>query len=553
MKIRGSLLILFLILVVASFLRLWQLGENPPSINWDEASLGYNAYSILKTGADEYGSFLPTAIRSFNDYKPAAYVYLTIPSILIFGLNEFSVRLPSAVLGILTVLFTFLLVKELFNSIVDKQKKQYGEKVALLSAALLAISPWHLQFSRAAFEANIGLFFFVAAAFFFIKGLRNSRYLILSFIVFALTFYTYHSFRLIVPFFGLGLLIYFRKEIWIKRKETVLGIVLAAIVTIPLVIGLFTNLSRFSSVTIFTSYGLLDESIKKLEVDKERGDLLGQMFHNRRVVYTMSAIEGYLDHFDPVFLFIRGDSVERHHAIGFGMLYLIELPFVLLGILNLFFMKGKARFVVFLWFLLAPLAAALTTGTPHAIRALPFLPAYQIFTAIGIVTFLKWLPFLKFKPLNISLYYPISGFIIFLFIFNFLYYLNLYYVHTPLEASKNWQYGYRQAIEYAKENEHKYDRIVITYRYDQPYIYYLFFNKIDPSWYQKNWDYNNDGEIERMTRIIGKYEFRNIDYKVDKELGNTLLIGTPDEIPQDASIKEINFLDGNVAFRASGS
>lgn len=553
MRIKTRLLILFLIFVVASFLRLWQLGQNPPSINWDEASLGYNAYSILKTGADEYGNFLPTAIRSFNDYKPAAYVYLTIPSILVFGLNEFSVRLPSAVMGILTVLFTYLLVKELLNATGDKQRKQYSEQVALLSAALLAISPWHLQFSRAAFEANIGLFLFVAATYLFLRGLRDSRFLILSFVIYALTFYSYHSFRLIVPFFGLGLLIYFRNEIWIKRKEAILGIVLAALVTIPLVVGLFTNLARFSSVTIFTSHGLLDESIKKLEIDKERNDLLGQMFHNRRVVYTMSAIEGYLDHFDPVFLFIRGDSVERHHAIGFGMLYLIELPFVLLGILNLFFMKGKARFIVFLWFLLAPIASAITTGTPHAIRALPFLPAYQIFTAIGIIAFSKWFSSIKFRPLNLSLFYPISGLVIILFILNFLYYLNLYYVHTPLEASKYWQYGYRQAIEYAKENEHKYDRIVITYRYDQPYIYYLFFNKIDPSWYQKNWDYNNDDEIERMTRIIGKYEFRNIDYKVDKELGNTLLIGTPDEIPQNESIKEIKFIDGDVAFRASES
>src|SRR3989344_3496317 len=107
------ILLLTIIIVIASVLRLWQLGQVPISPDLDEAALGYNAYSILQTGRDEYGKFLPIVLRSFDDYKPALYSYLTIPSILIFGLNVFAVRLPSAIFGILTVLATFFLVKEL--------------------------------------------------------------------------------------------------------------------------------------------------------------------------------------------------------------------------------------------------------------------------------------------------------------------------------------------------------------------------------------------------------------------------------------------------------
>src|SRR6266852_41358 len=93
-------LILIFIIIIAATLRLWQLGSVPPSPDWDEAALGYNAYAILHTGKDEYGKFLPIVLRSFDDYKPALYAYLVIPSVQIFGLNLFAVRFPSAVFGV---------------------------------------------------------------------------------------------------------------------------------------------------------------------------------------------------------------------------------------------------------------------------------------------------------------------------------------------------------------------------------------------------------------------------------------------------------------------
>src|SRR3989344_1223720 len=89
--------VLFLIILLAFFLRIYKLGSVPPSLYWDEASLGYNAYSILKTARDEHGKFLPlTNFAAFGDYKPPGYIYAAVPSIAIFGLNEFAIRFPSA-------------------------------------------------------------------------------------------------------------------------------------------------------------------------------------------------------------------------------------------------------------------------------------------------------------------------------------------------------------------------------------------------------------------------------------------------------------------------
>ena len=79
--------VFFFIVLLAIFLRFYQLGKNPPHLNWDEAALGYNAYSLLSTGRDEYGKSFPLSFRSFDDYKPPLYVYLTIPSVAVFGLN----------------------------------------------------------------------------------------------------------------------------------------------------------------------------------------------------------------------------------------------------------------------------------------------------------------------------------------------------------------------------------------------------------------------------------------------------------------------------------
>src|SRR3990167_7720331 len=114
---KKNLLIFSLILVIALFLRFYQISNLPPSLNWDEVSIGYNAYSILKTGKDEWGQFLPLSFRAFGDYKLPVYIYLDVPFVVILGLNEIAVRLPSVLAGIGIVILTFFILKELTKSV----------------------------------------------------------------------------------------------------------------------------------------------------------------------------------------------------------------------------------------------------------------------------------------------------------------------------------------------------------------------------------------------------------------------------------------------------
>ena len=524
-------ILLTLIILIAGFLRLNELGINPPALDWDEASLGYNAYSILKTGKDEFGRFLPISIRSFEDYKPAVYTYLAIPGVAAFGLNEFAVRLPSAILGTLTVLVVYFLVKELCR---------FGN-LALLIALLLAISPWHLQFSRVAFEANVGLFFVSSGVLFFLKGLKKGSWLFVSMLSFVISFYSYHSPRLVVPLLLFGWVIYFRQELWQLKKWVLISSIVGLILLIPFFQEALTvGKARLGSVTSLNPNERLGESIKLIEDDKKHSDYFGVLMHNRRVVYGSAILQGYLDHFNLDFLFFHGDAPLRHHAPDMGMLYIWEAPFILVGMIQ--FVKKKF-FLVWWWFLVAPLASAITTGTPHAVRSLLYLPIYQIFTAAGLLYVSRITYHLS---QNVRRFFFV-GFTIFVIV-NIFYYLDMYYVHAPIEAAKEWQYGYKEAVAEMAKKEDAVDKIVVTYAYDQPHIFILFYEKIDPAWYQKQW---SGGEVKRFGRTFGKYEFRNIDWGQDKALKDTLVIGTPGEIPEDVpgKIADIHFPDGQVAFR----
>lgn len=544
-KFQKLYLILFcIILVIAIFLRFYQLGVNPPSLDWDEASLGYNAYSILKTGADEYGNKLPLSIRSFDDYKPPVYVYLTIPSIAMFGLNEFSVRLPSAIIGVLGVIVVYFVALQLFESW-DKSKAQI---IALTVMFFMAISPWQLQFSRAAFEGNIGLTFFLLGLLFFLFGLKKGVYFIISatFIVFSL--YSYHSFRLFIPLFLLSLLVIYWKEIKKRLSMFIVAALILFICSLPVYIGfLFPQGtgSRLSMVTIFSDPQLIQKSVDRSTYDKQTGNGIWILFHNRRVMYSLAVVKGYFDHFNLDFLFLHGDGGVQHHAVDMGMLYLWELPFLLIGIYILINKRNKEVILPFLILTLAPLPAAITSGTPHPVRAIAMIPALHIFTAVGFV----FAGYFLLQHSNIFKKAIFSLIIIALFL-NITYYLHQYYIHTPIEYGYFWQYGYKEVMQYAKIHEQQYKKIVITYAYDQPYVYYLFYNKIDPVWYQQVWNYSKTGELDRFYRIIGKYEFKKINYGVDSKQQQTLFIGTSDEIPSSAHVlKEIFFPDGRLAFR----
>ncbi|MEK7801728.1 MAG: glycosyltransferase family 39 protein, partial [Pseudomonadota bacterium] len=182
--------ILFAVLFfVAIFLRVWRLDSVPPSVSLDEASIGYNAFSILRTGMDEYKTKWPLVLRAYDDWRPGLYVYLVAASVPLFGLTALAVRFPSVVLSVITMFFTFQTARVLSRRVVK------SDAPALWTLSFMAISPWHIYISRLGHEVNLGLALFTAGAYALCHFIvtKQTRGLYWAAVFFSLSMYGYQS------------------------------------------------------------------------------------------------------------------------------------------------------------------------------------------------------------------------------------------------------------------------------------------------------------------------------------------------------------------------
>jgi len=524
---KKSLLIAFVILL-AFVLRFYHLNLTPSSLYWDEVSLGYNAYSILKTGRDEHGKFLPfTNFTAFGDYKPPGYIYAAVPAIAVLGFNEFSVRFPSAFFGVLTVAITYLLTKRIFRR----------EKIALFAGFFLAISPWHIQFSRGAFEANVGLFFSSLGIYLFFKFAKDNKiYLLFSALSFIAAIYTFTGQRLFVPLIVIILLVQFRKEIFSNLKIVVITGVISAILFWPLF--RFTTQTiegklRFNEVAIFKDLDPINQSIVYRQGDNF--SWWSAVLHNRRLFYLNEYLSGYFDAFSPTFLFTRGDVNPRLSIQGIGELYYFDILLVLAGAYFLFAKKHKYSLFILSWLLISPLGQATARETPHALRMIHMLPTYQILSAVGIYYICRYINFKK----TVILIPPVIAFFLF-------YYLHIYYVHWPIKYSGEWQYGYKEAVEITKKHYGQVDNVIVTKSQGRPYIYFLFYMQIDPRNYWQNSKVTRDEFYFYEVDGFDKIDFGESASQVKS---NTLYVLDPGHLPKDATkIKTITNLKGNPVF-----
>lgn len=539
--------LILLILLLATFLRFWQLGQNPPSLTWDEAAWGYNAYSLGIDGKDEFGRFLPlNYLESFGDFKPPIYAYLDVIPVKLFGLNEFATRFPSAFFGVLTVLITYFLTKRIFWN--SKSKELY----ALLSALFLAISPWHIMLSRAAFEANVATCFIVGGIWLFLKGVQEKKwYIVVSIVFFVLSMYTFNTARIVAPLLVLFLGLIFRKKLIENKKQTFIAIGVGILLMLPTLGFLFSDQAslRFKEVNIFTDIEIIKTSNQEIINDSSAES---RILHNRRVGYTLSYLKHYFDNFNPSFLFIKGDGNPKFSTQDVGQMYLWDLPFFVIGILFLIKKKEGFWWLIPAWLLIGILPAATARETPHALRIETTLPTFQIITAIGVATFLSKTSNIKSKMSNMQIKYLIFSMYFLFLIFNFLYYIRGYFVHYPYTFSGEWQYGYKDSIRYVKAVEENFDDIYITSDMGRPYIYYLFYIRTDPRVFRKDSEIRRDAFGFVTVDRFGKYHFLNNTTKINNETGiKNLFIKTPNNVPEDASrLKTFDNLNGSTALVA---
>lgn len=467
MKNRYVYLILGVIIFVAFLLRFVKLEDVPPGLNRDEAAIGYTAYSLLKTGRDEHGVFLPLSLKSFGDWKLPVYIYATVPAVAVLGLTDVAVRLPSVIGGTLTILLVYLIALKLFE-------KPY---FTLLSAAVMTISPWHIFFSRVASEANLAVLFVTAALYFFLASQKKHWYFLVGFLFLGLSLLTYHGNHVFTPLIFIAICVYFRKNL--RNRAGFIGI---SIFILSALLIYRQTLFSADKTKISGLFSLNDPSLVYENIVKNRlifsDSFLAKIFYNKASYFVEHVVQNYVNSFSPEFLFIRGGENQQHNIPDFGNLYLIEAPFLLLGLYFLFARKEKSAWLLLAWILIAPVGAALTKDAPHSARSYAVFPAISLIVAYGISGSVAKFP-TAYKKL-------VVGGIIFLYLLNIPLFLPRYFVIFPYKRYAVWGKAYQELVTKLVSRKSDYKEVFVARPDYSPYIYYLFYHRSDPKAVQQN-------------------------------------------------------------------
>jgi 4-amino-4-deoxy-L-arabinose transferase-like glycosyltransferase len=482
---------IFLIFFSAFFLRVYKLSSYPVGFHIDEASLAYNGYSILNTGKDENNRFLPLYVDMFGDNRPSGYHYLTIPSIILFGLTEFATRFPGAVFGSISVFVFFFLAQSIFK---DK-------KIAMTASLLLAFAPWHIVLSRASAESIVALFFILLGAAFVINSIRKKSIadLLIGSIFFAGSFFFYHTPRVFVPLLFLSIA-FLTFSIW-KKYLAKYKIFLASsflavsLISAILVFAVAGGTGRFSQVNIFNSFEagfVLNQALS--EDSKADAPLfLSRAIHNKITNIGYMFVSNYLSYFSGAFLFTEGGLPNWYSIPRMGTIYIVALPFVLYGIYILITKKDVYSKIPLVWLLIGPVVAAITLDdVPNINRASVMFPMLNLIAAAGIVSFARAV---KPRWKKAALVFTVI-----LFAGNFSYFAFQYIYNAKVHKPWYRNNGFSKMMDVVKQKYDSEDVILVSKFQGGIYPLVLFYLKFDPAEYQsagspKTRDYQGFGKI----------------------------------------------------------
>ena len=537
------LLVLLLITLIGGFLRFYQLDKYSVQLNHDEISQLYDTASIVQTGRDIYGNFLPLAFPSIGEFKVGHYIYITVLSYLIFGMREVTIRIPAAFFGTLIIPAVFLFISQLTKN----------WKLALISAAVIAITPSEIFYARKSFENTIGIFFVFVGLSLLFRALERKRgkiNLFFTALFLALPMYIYTSHTIVVPFTIIAFMLLFWKKIKPLYRKFRTMFIIWSVLLIPLIYITLTNPGirfRASTVSIFQDAKLTNQ----LQTIKQDNLTVSAIYQLKTILeYSFTK---YLKQFDPAYIFADGLNLTNQGMIGMGPLMFLQLPFFLLGSVyilrySLFLNNGKFLLILFILAIL-PGGFSFEEFSPH--RSVWAFSIMSIISAFGVFWFFQLIQ--RFSRLIIS----ISSVLGLLLILNLVYFMHMYTINYPFEKSQNIHYPFKNVALFAWSQYSKFDQIIIDPRYGQTvpvkavavHYYLAYYGNYQPAKFQK------DLKVEKSGIYFDKFSIREVDWRKNQALMNTLIIASPwsvplDKIDKQKIIKEFNFYDGQPAFYA---
>ena len=542
------IILICIIFALALALRVVGISSYPVGFTQDEAGIGYDAYSLALTGKDQWGKSWPLTLRSFGDFKLPLYSYIAVPSLSLLGLNEFSVRLPGAILGSLAVVATYLMVSKM------TKRRDLG----VLAALFLAVSPWHTALSRGAFEANLTTFFIPLGVWAFLEGVQRPRFMVLSAVSFGLNLFSYHSARFFTPVLVLILFAshwsYIKSEFVSRYKWSVLTFGLFGLLVAASMFGGGAKRGLDIIIVSPTDHWAAVADRRYTAIQGGSSEFVARAFSNK-VTYVFDLFsKNYFSYFSSTYLFTEGAGDWGYGMIpGVGVLYLFEVFLVASALASYAKRQGFNKMgLIMLWLLVAPIPAALTKGPGYSgTRSAVMMPAIQIISAWGALYLFDF-----FKEKYSKAWARAFAFVLFAILtLSFASFSKNYRYYAPPNASRSMQYGMKQLMANINSMQGSYDQVVLSRTLSVPNIWVQFYNQVDPKEVQmasQSWlSYEKQG-VKYLDQIheyaLGRYTFGDIVVN-DLKGRNVLAVGRPYEFGKNVNpLATKTYLNGEAAF-----
>jgi len=475
------------ILLLASLLRFVNSGNVPYGLSNDEASYIYSAYSVWTTGRGIDGTFLPISFNTDSSNSPVP-VYITAPFVGLFGVSLVTGRLPFILFGIGSIILIYFLAKELFKN----------EAIALLSASVLSISPWHLHVTRTAYDTVFAMFFFLLGTYLFVRGVKKGG-ILWSLIPFFLAFYSYHATKFVFLFLLPILIVLFYSKLKQQKRTMLLflGGYLAIIVSFFIIMNPSGVTRQNETLLSYKDPG----GVATVNYERENNEapmIVREILHNKPLYFLRVMRENYLEAFSTNFLFLYGDTTSSAVMLGVlsrGVMYLIELPLLLLGLYYLFRHGVKnGRNVVIAGLLIAPLASTFVSAKSYVLRDFNMTPFLSVIVACGIYSgylLMKKYPAILKKGVIIG-FIGLYG----IFVLSYLY---QYHFRYSVYGAQAWFRGSREVSELLVQKSKGSNHIYFYAPGKIMLAQYGIFGKIDPTKIQKAWEAKGDTTIDNVT------------------------------------------------------
>lgn len=463
----------WILFLLGAMIRLVYIGSIPPGLNQDEASIGYDAYAILHYGIDRNGIHLPVHLIAWGSGQNALYAYLSMPFILLFGLSPLSVRALSAVMGLLGMLFFYLIMHRLFAS----------RTAGIAAMFFIAINPWHIMMSRWALESNLFPTLVLIAVYFLIKSFQEPKWIYGFTAVLALSLYAYGTAYFFVPVFALGVVILLLYSKKLKLRTLLWSGGLLVLLALP--IFLFVLINHYDLQGITTRLF----SIPKLTMP--RVEQISSVFGGQMLQTASDNAKAF-----GKILLSGDDGLPWNSIAPYGYAYPIALPFAVIGLVFMIHSlwtrraESKPYAVVLLWLLSALLMACITNVNINRINIV-FYPLIMLVTA-GCI----WL----YRKVRIAGMLSAAAFAI---LFGF--FITEYFRDFPERIGPAFYDSIGEAVQYAAE--HSTGDIYVTNDVNMPYIYVLFYEKISPHDFLDSVNYANPGDAFQQVSAFGRYKF----------------------------------------------